>query len=176
MVVSELQLDSARQAELASLGELTADEALRMVGRAGEEAAASAFERMGYEVVWVNRLKETLWPFDLVICKLTDGGKAAGLANMFRQEGSEQREKDRKRLEKALQDPQTILVEVKASLAEERDVFDVSSAQLACARQLGPRFWLARLRDLAGPKARLDVLPDLNSCLCQGRLRLLMIA
>lgn len=173
---SEVQLDPAKAAALQHLA-VGQQETLEVVGYAGEEAAVHGLEGLGFEVAWVNRLQETAWPFDLVLRKAVSPGVKGRLSELFRCPEAEAVEQDRKTLEELLEsDPETVVVEVKANFAEDQGLFSISTAQVALARQLGPRFWLVKVQNLRGTVASINVLQGLQMALQEGLIRLVLVA
>eukprot|EP00931_Biecheleriopsis_adriatica_P057123 TRINITY_DN33881_c0_g2_i1.p1 TRINITY_DN33881_c0_g2~~TRINITY_DN33881_c0_g2_i1.p1 ORF type:complete len:2156 (+),score=390.66 TRINITY_DN33881_c0_g2_i1:490-6468(+) len=180
---AEVQLSPEARAVMAQLAELPEDEFTEVVGRVGEEAAMQALRLRGFEVAWVNKSRETGLPFDLILRPAPSHGSAPGreltewpaaLAALL--EGKAM--PSLKEIEVALASvPGAAIVEVKASLAAARgDVFEISSAQLAVARRLGDRYWLARVRKLSEGIGQINVLKDVDRATRDGRVKLLMVA
>jgi len=173
--LAELPLDAEARAVVAQLKELPEDEFTQVVGQLGEKVAAEALRQTGLEVHWVNMGGETGWPFDLIVRPESADPWPSVLSKMIT---GDKVPKSLKDVEAALSSvPGAALVEVKASLSGARgDVFDISAPQLAAARRLGQRYWLARVRRLSEGMGQVRVLQDVDRAICDGQIKLLMVA
>lgn len=179
--LQEVILDSAARLDLAELRQLPSEEVSRILGRAGEEVAARALRKKGFEVAWVNTKHETAWPFDLLVRpRLPDGKEEwpAPLDKLLRAAAGGEVPPTVTELEAALAGVQgAAVIEVKACFGRVRpDVFDISSTQLQTAHRLRSRYWLAIVGGLGDGKAQVQFIENLDLACRKGRVNLLMIA
>lgn len=153
---------------------------LEWVGKVGEQLAARSLEQQGFEVCWVNENGELGLPFDLI---LSQGGS---LPTLRSDERSVQGELAAELLDAALHgkgDPNVCFVEVKSTTSGDREVFEISRAEVSALSTLGPRYWLARVFGVpnANPqshkaqKTKVRLWKDPNKALQSGEMKLLLL-
>ncbi|CAE7038237.1 unnamed protein product [Symbiodinium sp. CCMP2592] len=154
---------------------------LEWVGKVGEQLAARSLEQQGFEVCWVNENGELGLPFDLI---LSQGGSLPALRSDL---PSVQGELAAELLDAALHgkgDPDVCFVEVKSTTSGDREVFEISRAEVTALSTLGPRYWLARVfgvpdanpqSQMAAQNTKVRLWKDPNKALQSGEMKLLLL-
>ncbi|OLP79848.1 hypothetical protein AK812_SmicGene39802 [Symbiodinium microadriaticum] len=158
---------------------------LEWVGKVGELLAKRSLEQQGFEVCWVNETGELGLPFDLI---LSQGGS---LPTLRSDGGSVQGELAAELLDAALRgegDPNVCFAEVKSTTSGDREVFEISRAEVTALSTLGPRYWLARVfgvpdtnpksgkaADQAAQNTKVRLWKDPKKALQSGDMKLLLL-
>lgn len=163
---------------------------MERVGRIGEAQAAAALRRLGYAVHWVNRGSESGFPFDLVVRKLSGNvsdadrqGEARWFAELLDADGLLDQTRVTHDINHGYNNgdgdqpgPRFIYVEVKASVLRSKDLFEVSLLECATAWQMGSKYWVVRVDDVAGARHEVKVVRDLSDALNIGAAKLWLVA
>jgi hypothetical protein len=126
----------------------------RASGRWGEQLAYRTLLEGGQyaSVKWVNEIEEAGLPYDIEAVEEVSAGRDAG--------GSVRRI--------------TTYIEVKATSSLDRELFEVSPAELDFMRRAGSAFHIARIWGMGSPDCRLARLPHPAAQLASGNLTLYM--